>query len=84
MTKLSYRKGSAAPSSVQKIGTRSTICRNYPTVVLAPPYLKRLIYCIGEIKCFCNANIAGLDEILVHQNLQQYGTISLILVQNDR
>ena len=36
---LCYCKGSATPSSVWKIGTWSTICRNYPTVGIAPPYL---------------------------------------------
>ena len=36
---LCYRKGSATPSSAQKIGTWSTICHNYPAVGIAPPYL---------------------------------------------
>ena len=36
---LCYRNGSVTPSSVRKIGTRCTICHNYPAVGIAPHYL---------------------------------------------
>ena len=36
---LCYRKGSATSFSVRKIGVPNTICRNYPAVGIAPPYL---------------------------------------------
>ena len=36
---LCYHKCLATPFSVRKIGTQSTICRNYPAVRIAPPYI---------------------------------------------
>ena len=36
---LCYRKVSAAPFDVRKMGARSAICHNYLPVGIAPPYL---------------------------------------------
>ena len=52
---LCYCEGSATSFSVQKIGTRSTICHNHPVVGIAPPlpYWNQLCidFFVAEILC---------------------------------
>ena len=81
---LCYRKGSATPFGVRKIGAQSTICRNYPAVGIAPPYLiedfqiKAPSTPTGEIELYCMGS-ASMGITLHTSYYIILGVISIVI-----